>query len=147
MNWITPKTDWTYEYDVAEDYLRDYLNIEDYNRIKNNLNYLQIIASDLFPPYNFIVLGADKTYEDWWYADEFNKLEEVVEKLRKLTPPSTQVLIGNRMTFFDNGKIIDYVELNRLENATLLLHDYFDSIIRGAFRTQFRAGVRTFINI
>lgn len=41
--WKQPKTDWKIEYDENGDYIGDYFEVADYNRIKNNLAYLKNI--------------------------------------------------------------------------------------------------------
>lgn len=40
MEWIEPKTDWKVEYDEKGNYIGDYLNIADINRMSNNLLYV-----------------------------------------------------------------------------------------------------------
>lgn len=43
--WLTPKTDWKES---------DYFNIEDYNRIKNNIAYLKVFTDKLFSGFEWI---------------------------------------------------------------------------------------------
>ena len=50
MAWIEPKTDWTSS---------TRFNIEDYNRIKNNLTYLHEIASVRVGAIEIEYMGAD----------------------------------------------------------------------------------------
>lgn len=40
MEWIEPKTDWKVEYDENGNYIGDYLNAKDLNRISSNVSYL-----------------------------------------------------------------------------------------------------------
>ena len=40
MEWIEPKTDWKVEYDENGNYIGDYLNVKDLNRISINVSYL-----------------------------------------------------------------------------------------------------------
>ena len=135
MAWQTPKTDWTAD---------DRFNISDYNRIKNNLMYLQDLGSEI---YAWIVLdnmGADKTsYAGYWKPSEFNLFESNLELIRNAFPDSD---IGTRKTFFENAPFIDYVELNRIESAML---NYYQegmtqkaSIPRLAFRLGNMKGVK-----
>ena len=68
MAWLEPKTDWQ---------ASDFFNIQDYNRIKGNLNEIRTMALTMWPDFSFEEMGTDKTYEDYgFYADEINKFEE-----------------------------------------------------------------------
>lgn len=147
MEWITPKTDWGVRYNTVDDYDGDWFNCEDYNRIKNNLQYIMLLISELQPPFNIVNLGADKTDTDYPYADEFNKIEDTLDSLRQYTTKANALVIGEKKTFYDNGVFIDYTELNRIENAELLLYEYFEGIIKNARKTMFRAGRQTFLNV
>lgn len=40
MEWIEPKIDWKVEYDEKGNYIGDYLNAKDLNRISSNVSYL-----------------------------------------------------------------------------------------------------------
>lgn len=40
MEWIEPKTDWRVEYDEKGNYIGDYLNAKDLNRMSSNVSYL-----------------------------------------------------------------------------------------------------------
>lgn len=40
MEWIEPKTDWKVEYDENGNYIGDYLNVKDLNRISINVSHL-----------------------------------------------------------------------------------------------------------
>ena len=54
--WKEPKTDWSES---------DYFNYEDYNRIKNNIAYLQGVALTLYADVSMKEMGSDKAS----YAD------------------------------------------------------------------------------
>lgn len=112
LTWIEPKTDWTKD---------DKFNITDYNRIKNNLLYLQELANQFYPPSKTANLGADKTlYTEFFYADEFNAFEAHLDSLNNQT---LRLNIGRRQTFYDNGVFIGFDELNRIERAQFDLYD------------------------
>ena len=53
------------------------------------------------------------------YADMLNALEDNLESLNN---GSFRLKIGSKIEFIDNGKGIDYNELNRLESAILDLY-------------------------
>lgn len=139
MSWTTPKTDWKVTRDVTGIINGDYFNVEDYNRIKNNMAYLCGMAKELI--YNFdtsLVFGADKTEKDDYYASEFNLWETAIEKMA----PIVNVSYGASTLFTDNGRFITYSELNRIESAQLDLKSRLESIYYGRRRFKFHLGKR-----
>lgn len=128
--WITPKIDWK---------ATDYFNIQDYNRIKNNLNHLKDIAAELYKIHSFVDMGADKTYSDYYYADEINLFESNLENINTNTFPRN---IGDTATFYDNQPFIDYIELNRIEAAIRLIYNGLYGQLIGRRRLKFRLGKR-----
>ncbi len=128
--WETPKTDWK---------ANDYLNIQDYNRIKNNLDYIRSMALELYTDIPYEDMGVDKTYNDYYYADEINRLEGNLESLNANTFPRP---IGDTVTFYPNQPFINYVELNRLEKGINTMYQGLYGHITGRKRLQFRLGRR-----
>ena len=127
--WHTPKTNWQ---------PTDPVNIEDYNRIKNNLEFLNERASILYAAFHIQDMGADKiSYKDYYYADEFNRFEQNLDSINKNI--FTQDY-GPTVRFFDNGPFIDYMELNRLEGAILRMNEILDNLEAGLARFSFRLG-------
>lgn len=56
MEWIEPKTDWKVEYDENGNYIGDYVNVEDVNRMINNLKNVAVqIRKILFSNHVFDV--------------------------------------------------------------------------------------------
>lgn len=127
--WHTPKTNWQ---------PTDPVNIEDYNRIKNNLEFLQERATQLYAAFEIQDMGADKTsYKDYYYADEFNRFEQNLDSINKNI--FTQDY-GPTVRFFDNGPFIDWQELNRIEGAILQMNEILDNLEAGLARLSFRLG-------
>lgn len=120
MAWKTPKTDWYGSTDAGGTYTGDRFNASDYNRIKNNLDYLRNLAITLYEEFSIVSVGDDKTYSDYFYSDEINQLEENLNTINKKTLNREY---GTTPAYFDNGNIMDYVELNRLESAILDLYN------------------------
>ena len=109
--WQQPKTDWKAE---------DFFNVEDYNRIKGNLNEIRALALTLWPDFEFEEMGADKTYQDYgFYADEINRFEANVEHICAGTFPFP---VGEQQAFYENQPFIDWQELNRIEEACRLIY-------------------------
>lgn len=118
--WQQPKTDWS---------PKDFFNIEDYNRIKGNLNEIRSQALILWPDFDFEDMGNDKTYQDYgFYADEINRFEANVDHIRTGTFPFA---VGERQTFYDNQPFIGWQELNRIEEACRLMYSNIQSRIEG----------------
>lgn len=118
--WQTPKTDWQES---------DFFNVEDYNRIKGNLNEIRAQAVILWPEFSLEDMGADKTYKDYsFYADEINRFEANVGRICAGTYPFA---VGNQKTFYDNQPFIDWQELNRIEEACRLIYSNIQSRLNG----------------
>lgn len=148
MAWITPKTDWSADYDDAGLFIGDFFNVEDYNRIKNNLLYLRELATQLMNNIPRITVGADKHYpdnsnpdfdNDNFFADEINMIEDGLEALDE---KFVFIDFGEKQTFYENGRFIDARELNRIESAELKMYDILTSSIAGKHRLAFRLGTR-----
>nr|DAL48207.1 MAG TPA_asm: hypothetical protein [Caudoviricetes sp.] len=127
--WSVPKTDWTKD---------DKFNISDYNRIKNNLEYVRAIAITLYLSFDLEDMGEDKElFTDYFYASEFNTIEQNLELLNQKV--FTQD-IGKTTTFYDNGVFIQYDELNRIESAILKIWDMLLRQSTSRERLSFRLG-------
>lgn len=119
MAWSTPKTDWNGE-TVDGVYIGDRFNAVDFNRIKNNLEYLRELAIKMYEEFSIQSLGSDRTPKDFFYADEINTLED---NLKTINNNSLQRSYGNVPVYVDNGNTMDFKELNRLESAILDLYE------------------------
>lgn len=104
--WQRPKTDWKES---------DFFNIQDYNRIKGNLNEIRSQVLTLWPDFMFEEMGDDKNYDDYgFYSDEINRFEANIDHVCTGTFPFE---VGVRQTFHDTQPFIDWKELNRIEGA------------------------------
>ena len=119
MAWSTPKTDWNGE-TVDGVYIGDRFNAVDFNRIKNNLEYLRELAIKMYEEFSIQSLGSDRTPKDFFYADEINALED---NLKTINNTSLKRSYGNVPVYVDNGNTMDFKELNRLESAILDLYE------------------------
>ncbi|MBO4783755.1 MAG: hypothetical protein J5521_03285 [Lachnospiraceae bacterium] len=148
MAWTTPKTDWKAEYSNINIYLGDFFNVEDYNRIKNNLKYIDDRAKELFSNIPTFNPGADKHFptpgspdfsNDNIFADEINAIEN---GLKGIQDAIGLFDYGDTKLFYENGAFIDYKELNRIESAFLDLYEHIESSIAGKLRLSYRLGQR-----
>lgn len=119
MSWQTPKTNWNITFDSEGNYAGDYFNATDFNRIKNNLEFLHDLAIKLYDDFEIVSIGNDKTISDYFYADE---IEQMIDNLITINENTLQKSYGNFPSFSDNGHTIDFITLNRIENAILDLY-------------------------
>lgn len=124
--WQQPRTDWREN---------DFFNIEDYNRIKENIKEIHAEALILWPTFSIEEMGADKTYQDYgFYADEINRFESNIDRICAGTFPFA---VGERQTFYDNQPFIDWKELNRIEEACRFMYSNIRSRIGGRRMLEF----------
>lgn len=137
--WITPKTDWGVRKDAEGRYIGDYFETEDYNRIKNNLQFLRVFASKLYPEFEILDMGDDRSEEEYLHADEVNLLEENLVIIAEHTYHPKH---GEAPVFADNEAYIDYQELNRIEGASLDMYMKLTGQYEGRRMLAFMLGNR-----
>lgn len=138
MAWSTPKTDWNGE-TVDGVYIGDRFNAVDFNRIKNNLEYLRELAIKMYEEFSIQSLGSDRTPKDFFYADEINALED---NLKTINNNSLKRSYGNVPVYVDNGNTMDFKELNRLESAILDLYDKLTNEYEGRRMLTWNFGMK-----
>lgn len=111
MAWITPKTDWESS---------DYFNIEDYNRIAGNLEYIRAFRWKFVKILNYIKMGRKTTHYDYLMPDEVNNFQE---NLHFINDRSYQLDLGDDTTYVKDGNTPTYEQWNRLETFTENIHD------------------------
>ena len=110
--WTKPKIDWE---------MSSRFDMRDYNRIKNNLDYLKELFLTLFPFITWQGMGVDKGYMDYPYADDINKFEDNLDILNN---SFINLGIGDKKTFYENQPFIDFNELNRIEKGIQVLYEH-----------------------
>ena len=124
MSWTTPKTNWT---------ATDFVNVADYNRWKNNLDYLQDLCKQMYTLVESN-MGSDQTTDDVPYEDMLNNIEDTLEAINTA---SYNFDIGTKEVFSANSYYMDYNEINRIESAELKLYNWltaeYDAIPRLPF--------------
>lgn len=128
MAWQTPKTNWKQG---------DKVNMQDYNRWKNNITYLRELSLEVYKAYTLTDMGTDKAYTDYIYADEINTIEANLAALPVHTYP---FVIGEQQTYYPNQPTPDYKEFNRIESACLLIYNNLTGQIHGRRRLAFTLG-------
>ena len=127
--WQTPKTNWTNS---------DRFNMEDYNRIKNNLRYLWEEVCDMWKEFEIEDMGEDITsYKQDYNFVYFNAFESNVDIINKNMFTQNY---GMRQNFYPNGVFIKFDELNRIESAILKMKQIIDGKKAGMKRLPFRLG-------
>ena len=104
MAYIEPKTDWEPS---------DYITPADYNRIKNNLVYINDLFNEMYEEYVFEP-GEDIGIDEWFRASKFNMFEDCVENFQR---SGTVITFGERSYYSDNGHLPNYNKINRLEKC------------------------------
>lgn len=127
--WVDPKTNWT---------STDYINYSDYNRIKNNIEYLRELALMLYPDFSFSDMGNDKSgYSDFPYADEFNLIENNLKSIRNNTYKFGSY---DSKQWYENQSTPNYIDLNRIESACLKMYEGLSKQLELKSRVSFRLG-------
>lgn len=126
---IPPKTDWSSS---------DRFNIEDYNRIRNNILYIHGIANQVYPSFELESMGESKnSYDGYWTANEFNAIESNVSAINDHILSKDY---GVSQRFFPNGAFIKWDELNRIESAISSMNAILARQKGSIPRLQFRLG-------
>ena len=126
--WQTPKTDWKSS---------DWINIEDFNRIRGNLLVLQEMTEEAYKEVLFDDMGEDMTYNDYPYADRINAIEKNVAAICKNAYPFTE---EQAVTYYPNQPALRWDELNRIESLMLNRYDYLLAQLNGRKTLAFTLG-------
>ena len=128
MAWITPKTDWVSS---------DYFNIEDYSRIRGNIQYVYEYALQL---YKFFGINAmqERTLGGAVAAELLNDVENNLDKIVENTYNLIEYRPGKS---FEPGQAAwNYDDLNRIERNLLLIITMLESQEAGLKRLAFELG-------
>lgn len=126
--WTSPKVDWK---------INDYFNATDYNRIINNIAFLNAFLGTLFNGIGKLSMGEEKSVRSAIYAQEINDIENAIENLNLKT---YNFNIGNKKEYADNGKTPNYEEFNRIESAMLKLYEQMLNHKENLARLEVRLG-------
>ncbi|MFV0552920.1 MAG: hypothetical protein ACK5L6_13520 [Anaerorhabdus sp.] len=137
--WQSPKIDWHGMVNTVGVYIGDRFNAEDFNRIKNNIEYLRSLSIKMYEEFNIHSLGVDKTPADYFYADEINQIEQNLNTINQNTVKGSY---GNTPIYAENGNIMDFIELNRIESAILDIHDKLTNQYEGRRMFEWSFGMK-----
>lgn len=122
--WQTPKTDWEIKPYVNGIYQGDWFNIEDYNRIIENIRYLHAAGQNVYANV-FAILGMSPAVRNAFpRASEINTLENALYALIQNTysPPS----YTGKKTWVGGSATLTFEDLNRIEQACLSLYNKYN---------------------
>ena len=134
MEWLTPKTDWAPSTDAQGKYVGDFLNIEDYNRIKNNIEFLAHLARSFWPVK--VKALPNKAHEEYPYADEINQISDNLDELNRYVNCN----IGTKTEYSENGAYINFEDLNRIESATVDIYERLQVLYSKPKHLPYRLG-------
>ena len=120
---LTPYTAWTIQYDSEGEYTGDFFNVEDYDRIKQNIEYLREYAYFLYGGFTMRGMVA-VTVESYGYASTIDALDANLEAIAANTfrPPDMMPVKQWR----GNQPPPGADDWNRIENTCLLLFEQFE---------------------
>lgn len=120
---LTPYTAWTIQYDSEGEYTGDFFNVEDYDRIKQNIEYLREYAYFLYGGFTMRGMVA-VTVESYGYASTIDALDANLEAIAANTfrPPDMMPVKQWRGNQPPPGSD----DWNRIENTCLLLFEQFE---------------------
>ena len=120
---LTPYTAWAIRYDSEGEYTGDFFNVEDYDRIKQNIEYLREYAYFLYGGFTMRGMVA-VTVESYGYASTIDALDANLESIAANTfrPPDMMPVKQWR----GNQPPPGADDWNRIENTCLLLFEQFE---------------------
>lgn len=136
MAWQTPKTNWKVTYDANGNYIGDYFNAEDYQRIKGNLFELRDMVEDLNNT-TITMTIPDVTVLSSFYETTINALERAIDAL------ADGILMSDMFTtktWAGNDAAPLAADLNRIEGVCLHLYQYVPLIDAARPRLAFILG-------
>lgn len=140
MDWQTPKTDWKAKYNSEGDYIGDFLNLVDYRRICGNLQHIKEEYISYNKPNVSFQEFVKLTIESLAHSSEWNIIESNLEELIKNYGGLSDD-IGKKKTFLDNGLVIDYDELNRIESISLKIKELLPIEYNAQKQLQYSLGL------
>lgn len=138
--WRTPKTDWQTKYNELGEYTGDYLNVDDYTRIKENILFLKSQYAEYRKATPSIEPMETITFGKLCYAEEWNRIERNIEELL-IKFGGLDKLIGDMKIYLNGGVIIDTEELNRIESLCLKIYEYLPVEYKEQSQLQFSLGL------
>ncbi len=138
--WIQPKTDWKIQYDADGNYIGDYFEPQDYNRIKNNVSFLRDYVQYMFARHiDFVDLGEDVFYgsenemkASWWTTLQDN--------LENINVDDLKIILEGRTSYSSNeaGRLLE--ELIRIESVCLNIYEKLTNIENNKPKLPFTLG-------
>jgi hypothetical protein len=137
-DFVTPKTTWV---------STDYINIEDYNRIKNNVQVIKDLCIQLYPStYNYsgnYPLLYDVTYST---VPTPNLWATFISNLQNVNDFTFHWDIGYSYSdppeFWEYGPYADFEDLNKLEGVCLLLGGNLLGEYNGRHKLKFKLNTK-----
>lgn len=141
MTWTNPRTNWACRYDETGRYTGDYFNVEDYQRIKGNLEYLAALAAGLYTEAPVLPDIPTVTKAAFAKASTINALERSLDALAAhVYDPG----IPARKTWSAGDAAPTADDLNRIEGAALSLYQSLTAQAENRPKLAFNLGEELF---
>ena len=146
MEWIEPKTNWKVEYDDKGNYIGDYVNAEDVNRMINNLKNIAVrIRQILFSNHVFDVeYLPDVIRGDIIERVYFKSLQDTIGTMLMYIYDIEATKLFNQYVIntMDNTVMLPTWEwYNAVEKITKMLNDDINRIQNDKRKLKYRLGV------
>lgn len=144
MEWIEPKTDWKVEYDENGNYIGDYVNAKDINRIINNLKIIAALIRQTFSDRLFDVdYLSNVNTGDIIYKVDFVKVQDTIGfMLTYIDDVEANKLFDLYVYGMDNATMLPTWEwYNAVERITELLHDDMNRIQNSKRKLKYQFGI------
>lgn len=143
MEWIEPKTDWKVEYDGNGNYIGDYLNAKDLNRMLSNLNYLIDDCVSIYDRNDlFHYREPDVTVGELLHIDLLLGITYYIQLINRYVR-STEVkkIIDTRVLRISRDNTPTWEFYNAVEQIMKLEHEQMIKTVNDKRKLKYRLGI------
>lgn len=151
MEWIEPKTDWKVEYDEKGNYIGDYFNAQDMNRIYNNLACLTKLVNSIFAINKATLLNEYSLGDPIRYTDVRNILIDLKTVNRYVSNYTVDIFLYGEPYNADGYDIVDDIKdgahfpdwnfWQNVERSIQLLYKDMLSILNNKRKLKYQFGI------
>lgn len=139
MSWTEPKITWTGA-------SGEYFNVDDYTRIKGNIEYL---SERISATMNYVAINSMKTYVVG-AIPKYYELNRVTSNVAKLMNACNGINYffeytqywSTMRTLKAGGTAWNYIDLNAIEHNLLIIYDFVESVYATKVKLPTKLGIR-----